>query len=369
MHWSRTEKKEKLIDLIALNSIEGIGVNRLHQLIGAFGSAADIFKASINDLTDVPGIGRETASNIARFQNRKETENIVDKIIRLGWNVFIYDEPDYPDPLKSLKDKPPYLFYLGEYNSGDSNAIAIVGSRSASEEGRLFATRLAGDLATSSITVISGLARGIDISAHRGALASNGRTIAVFGSSLEITYPPEGRELVKKIIQSGCIFSEFLPGTQPYGENFPKRNRIISGLAQGVVVIEAATRSGALSTARHALKQNREVFAVPGPPRQETSAGTNRLIKDGAVLLTSVEDIFNELPRLKGHIKSKKMEEISDLTETERKIISLFSGGPLHIDNISRSLDTPVSELMQVLLAMELKGIIKELSGKRFILE
>jgi DNA processing protein len=175
--------------------------------------------------------------------------------------------------------------------------------------------------------------------------------------------------MVKKIVSCGCIISEHPPGTIPHGTNFPKRNRIISGLSQGVVVIEAAERSGALSTAGHALRQNREVFAVPGSPRHTTSKGTNNLIKEGATLLVSVEDIFTELPRLKGKVKAKRVEQINDLTQTERDIINLFSDGPVHIDEISRSLGKPVPELLQFLLALELKGIIKELSGKRYVLE
>jgi len=223
-------------------------------------------------------------------------------------------------------------------------------------------------LAENNVTVISGMARGIDTAAHRGALKSGGRTIAVFGSSLDIIYPPEGREIAEKITQSGCIFSEFLPGTVPYGPNFPKRNRIISGLSQGVVVIEAAEKSGAISTALHAISQNREVFAVPGPPRRESSKGTNMLIKQGAKLLTTIDDIFAELPRLRGNVKARQVENFDNLTDMEKSIIRLFAEGPVHIDKISRKLEKPIPDLLQILLALELKGIIKELSGKRFIL-
>jgi DNA processing protein len=212
------------------------------------------------------------------------------------------------------------------------------------------------------------MARGIDTAAHRGALNAGGRTIAVFGCSLDIIYPPEGREIGRRIAQSGCLFSEFLPGTKPYGPNFPRRNRIISGLSQGVVIIEAAERSGALSTASHALAQNREIFAVPGSPRHERSAGTNKLIKEGARLLTSIEDIFSELPRLKGKVKAGLADQTIDLNETEKAVINHFADGPIHIDKLSRKLDSPVPELLQVLLALELKGVVKELSGKRYVL-
>ncbi len=362
------KKTERLINLMTLSSIDGIGAKRIYQLIEHFGSAEEILRASVHDLSSVPGIGRETASLIHENQDRNKAENLVEKIEKLHWGYFLYDDPGYPSPLKQILDRPPYLFYRGSYNEKDLNAVAIVGSREASEEGRFFAEKLAGELAKNEVTVVSGMARGTDMASHRGALNAGGRTIAVFGSSLDVIYPPEGRSMAEKIIESGCIFSEYPPDTKPYGPNFPKRNRIIAGLSQGVVVIEAAMRSGALSTANHALAQNREVFAVPGSPRVDTSTGTNNLIKEGARLLTSVEDIFSELPRLKGRVKAVKVKENDNLTETEKNILNLFEADPVHIDSISRSLNKPVSELMEILLALELKGIIKELSGKRFIL-
>ncbi len=363
-----SDRKEKIIDLITLNNIDGIGVNRLYRLIDAFGSAGAALDASIGELTDIPDIGRETASKIKNNQDREKTTKILDEIVSREWGIFLYDDADYPQPLKNISDRPPYLFYSGEYSDSDSSAVAIVGSRSSTDEGRSFTETLASQLAENKVTVISGMARGIDTAAHRGALKSNGRTIAVFGSSLDIVYPPESREIAKQIAQTGCIFSEFLPGTEPYGPNFPRRNRIISGLSQAVIVIEAAEKSGAISTAGHALAQNREVFAVPGPPRRESSKGTNMLIKQGARLLTSVEDIFSELPRLRGDIKVRQVQTFEDLTDTEKSILEHFTEGPIHIDKLSRQLERPVPDLLQILLALELKGIIKELAGKRYIL-
>jgi len=353
---------------ITLSNIDGIGANRFYQLINSFGSAEKALDAPISQLEEVPGIGRDIASRIRESRDCRQTEDIVNQILKREWNFFLYDDPDYPLPLRQVIDRPPFLFYLGDYVDQDLNAIAIVGSRSASEEGRFFAENLAVTLAQNSITVVSGMARGVDISAHRGALNEKGRTIAVFGCSLDIIYPPEGKNLARKIVDSGAIFSEFLPGTIPYGPNFPRRNRVISGLSQGVVVIEAAERSGALSTASHAIAQNREVFAVPGSPRSEMSRGTNKLIKEGAKLLTSVQDIFQELPRLKGQVKSGQVKNFDDLTDIERQILMTFANGPVHIDHLSRTLNQPLPELLQILLALELKGIIKELSGKRYIL-
>ncbi|RKX32487.1 MAG: DNA-protecting protein DprA [Candidatus Zixiibacteriota bacterium] len=362
------ERLQNLADLIALNEIEGIGLGRLHQLLNTFGSAGKALEASISRLTDVPGIGRETASTIIEKQDRKKAEKIVEKVNSKGWRFFIINESDYPRALKTIPDPPPYIFYLGEYEESDNRAIAIVGSRTATEEGRSFAENLAARLAENGVTVVSGMARGVDTAAHRGAMTAEGRTLAVFGSSLDIIYPPEGRNMAAKIIKSGCLLSEYLPGTEPFGPNFPKRNRIISGLSQGVVVIEAAERSGALSTAGHALQQNREIFAVPGSPRVLTSKGTNHLIKEGAVLLTSIDDIFEALPRLKGQVIARRTENIEDLTELEKSILNHFGADPIQVDKLARETNTPMPDLLQILLALELKGIVKELSGKRFIL-
>ncbi len=361
-------RPEKLEALITLSEVEGVGVIRLYQLLNYFGSAEKALEASISQLTEVAGIGRDTASNIKESQNRRKAHELAAEIERRGWKYFLYDDSDYPAPLQNVQDRPPYLFYIGEYTKEDTNAIAIVGSRSASEEGRLFAENLGMALAQSGVTVVSGMARGVDFAAHRGCLNAGGRTIAVFGCSLEIIYPPEGKELARKIAGSGAVFSEFLPGTIPQGTNFPKRNRVISGLSQGVVVIEAAERSGALSTASHAISQNREVFAIPGSPRSEMSRGTNKLIKEGARLLTSVEDIFQELPRLKGQVKAGQVKSFEGLSDMETRIIESFADGPVHIDNLCRTLESSLPELLQLLLALELRGIVRELSGKRYTL-
>ncbi|UCD18077.1 MAG: DNA-processing protein DprA [Candidatus Zixiibacteriota bacterium] len=365
---SEKEKKEKLIDLIALSKIAGIGPNRMYSLIERFGTAGAVLSHTVADLTDIPGIGSTLAGNIVRDHNRKEAAEAAERIIKMGWRIIMFDDPLYPPPLANVVDKPPFLFYMGEYLEADRNAIAIVGSRLASDEGHLFAEQLAAALAEHGVTVVSGMARGIDTAAHRGALDAGGRTIAVFGSSLDRIYPPEGKDMATQILNSGAIFSEFLPETPPLGDNFPRRNRIISGLSEGVVIIEAAERSGALSTAAHALAQNREVFAVPGSPRRRHSRGTNELIKQGATLLTSAEDIFTQLPRLGQKTRKVQLQHAADLTDVERDILQYFSEGPIHIDNLTREMNAPVSDLLQILLALELKGVVRELSGKRYIL-
>ncbi len=351
-----------------LSRIEGIGSVRILQLIEYLGTPENAVGASLDTLSAVPGFSDVLARAVREKSDPAEARKIVEEIARKQWRFSLYCDPDYPESLKNIPDRPAFFFHMGEFIPDDSTAVAIVGSRMASESGMVFAESLARALAEHNITVVSGMARGIDTAAHEGTLASGGRTLAVWGSSLDIIYPPESRSLAERIMKSGALISEFVPGTSPEGYNFPRRNRIISGLSQAVVVIEAAERSGALSTAAHALAQNREVFAVPGSPRSATSRGTNRLIKEGARLLTSIDDIFSEMPRLANRGKAVKAQKQIDLTISEKGLLSHFQEGPIHIDTLSRQAATPVTELMPLLLALELKGVIKEISGKRFIL-
>jgi len=368
MNSTGKKRLNQLEDILALTLIDSIGPKRFFDLMDHFGSAASILNASNQELCQVAGISTKISDCIMKARTRDEAAELCAKIEKLGWDYFLYNDSTYPLPLKNIHDRPAYLFYKGTFIEKDYMAIAIVGSRKASESGMVFARSLAQGLAAAGVTVISGMARGIDTAAHRGALEAGGRTIAVWGSSLDIIYPPENRALAADIVQSGCIISEFLPETTPIGPNFPRRNRIISGLSQGVVVIEAAEQSGALSTANHALSQNREVFAVPGSPRSTTSRGTNRLLKEGATLVTSVEDIFEALPRLKSELKAEKARNEIELTPTEKNLIDLFDDKPIHIDKLAQDLAAPVTDLMPILLALELKGVLKELSGKRYIL-
>ncbi len=367
---SSTDKKrwKKLENTIALSLIEGVGLKRIFELLKRFGTAEAVLKADKNQLHDLPGVSVKLAERIRSCTTHGEAADIVGKIKKLDWKFLLLDDPDYPEALRNISDPPPFLFYKGTYVKSDRLAIAIVGSRKASESGLIFANTLAGALTQKGVTVISGMARGIDTAAHKGAIEAGGRTVAVWGSSLDVIYPPENRNLSEKIVESGCLISEFFPDTIPNGPNFPRRNRIISGMSEGIVIIEAAEKSGALSTANHALAQNREVFAVPGSPRSATSRGTNRLIKEGATLLTSVEDIFEALPLLDNNLKAEKAKKDVELTATEKNLIDLFDDKPIHIDVLSREMAQSVTELMPILLALELKGIIKELSGKRYIL-
>jgi DNA processing protein len=361
-----TGLKERLIDTIALLSVPGVGKGRFGKLVRAFGSPSAALGASVYELEAVPGISHTIAAAIKSSCDMERARTSYARIIQLGWQILYPEHEEYPKQLLNIPDYPPILFRLGLPTVKDEKAVAIVGTRHASERGRQFAGALAADLAKAGITVVSGMAEGIDSAAHTGALDTGGKTTAVWGTPLNIIYPPINRSLAERISRQGTIYSEYLPDDDADPGHFPERNRIISGLSDGVVVVEAGRKSGALITARTALEQGRELFAVPGSPDAVTSLGTNELIKRGAKLLTSVADIFEELPRLKGEVTSQRFQSLPDLTDTEKGIVATLSAGPIQIDQLSRSCNLTVPELLEYLLALELKGIVQELSGKRF---
>lgn len=360
--------RKRLADTITLLNLPGIGRGRLAKLVKVFGTVEAVLGASAEKLCAVSGISRKLAETIVAEQDRDKAREITARIVQLGWKALTPDDDNYPSRLKEIDDRPALLFAQGELLQADEKVIAIVGTRHCSETGRQFTQNLAADLARSGIVVASGMAEGIDSAAHKGALEGGGRTVAIWGSSLDHVYPPANKGLAEKIKSHGAVYSEYLPDTRPDKTTFPDRNRIISGIADGVVVIEAGDKSGALITADFALAQDRELFAVPGPPDSRTSRGTNQLIKKGARLITSVEDIFAELPRLKGQILVKQFRQLPELTESEKAIVELFANGSLQVDQIARAANMSISEVMEFLLALELKGVITELSGKRFTL-
>ncbi len=360
--------KERLTDAVGLLNIPGIGRGRYHRLVKAFGSPSAVLAAPIHKLEAVPGISRALASDIKNRYDGTKALEISSRIVQLGWAVLFPDHPEFPKQLSTIPEPPPLLFRAGEPAGDGDRMMAIVGTRHPTEQGKRFAFNLAFSLAKAGVIVVSGMAEGIDSLAHAGALEGGGKTVAVWGNSLDTVYPSSNRLLAEKIKARGAVYSEYLPGTHPDPAYFPERNRLISGLAEGVVAIEAGKKSGALITAAHALEQGRELFAVPGSPEARMSIGTNALIKRGAKLLTSVEDIFDELPRLKGEVLAKRFTQLPDMTEVEKKIVALFSSGPLHVDQIARTLNLSTAELLELLLALELKGVLQEVAGKRFIL-
>ncbi|MEW5992993.1 MAG: DNA-processing protein DprA [Candidatus Zixiibacteriota bacterium] len=368
MNLTNSELKTHLINIIGLLRIPGIGRGRYHRLVRALGAPAAVLSASKYELEAVSGIPKALTSDIKEQFDREAAAQIASRIVQLGWAVLFVGHAEYPQPLLSISDHPPLLFREGGSSPDDTKIMAIVGTRRPTESGKRFAAGLAAELARAGITVVSGLAEGIDSAAHYGALQAGGKTIAVLGNSLDYVYPRSNKKLAARIREQGALYSEYFPGTRPDPAHFPERNRLISGLSEGVVVVEAGAKSGALLTAAHALEQGRELFAVPGSPEARMSIGTNMLIKRGARLVTSIDDIFEELPRLKGDLTVKRVTQMPDITEMERQIVGICSEQPVQIDVIARKLDLPTAEVMEFLLALELKGIVQELSGKRFIL-
>lgn len=367
------------IDLAALCSIPEIGPVTVRRLIARFGSAKEALKAGMRALAEVEGISEVRATAIKSFAGRAEFEKSLEKAEREGISCVSREMPGYPAPLSDFADSPLVVYIMGEYVPDDRFAVSIVGSRKASYYGLEISDSFAYNLARMGITIISGLARGVDTAAHRGAIKARGRTIAVLGSGLDVPYPPENHKLMREISENGCVISEFPMGMQPLKENFPRRNRLMSALSLGVVVAEAAKGSGALITARHALEQGREVFAVPGSIKSPSSFGTNELIRAGARMATDAEDVVRELaPVLKGFIKKSAASPSAskaglskaglDISPEEKALCDILSGEPAHIDEIARLSGRTAASALSTLTALELKGYVNQAEGKRFYL-
>jgi len=356
-------------DWILLDRIPYLGPKRCRQLVEYFGTPQKVLSASLKELSVIPGLNKETISSLTQKAYKIDIKEDLRRIDELNIGVIHFRHPLYPANLEMIFD-PPFLLYLkGGLRKEDTDALAIVGTRRATTYGKLIARRLARELARKGITIVSGLARGIDTAAHQGALEVGGRTIAVLGSGLDVIYPGENKRLAEEIVQRGAVISEYPLGTQPDTHHFPQRNRIISGLSKGVLVVEAPLRSGALITADFALEQGREVFAVPGNVTSPNSQGTNRLIKEGAKLVESVEDILEELEFscLKRENKGALDREILSLFSEERKIFNLLEEEPVHIDLLINKSNLPASRVGELLMKLQMKGLVRELPGKLFV--
>jgi DNA processing protein len=351
--------------------IPGIGPLRCQKLLKQFGSPEAILKADLSELQHVSGIGEYIASQIVSFRDKIDVEGEISKIEKQKVSLVTFSDDNYPPNLKSIFDPPIVLYVKGKLLPQDRIAIAIVGTRRPTSYGKMVAEKLSKELAEGGVSVVSGLARGIDTSSHKGALSCGGRTIAVLGCGIDICYPPENRALFDQIAECGAVVSEFPMGTPPDRMNFPLRNRIISGLSLGVVIVEAGLKSGALITAECALEQGREVFAVPGNIFNLGTKGTHSLIKQGAKLVENCQDIIEEisclrdvLPASKAVIKSTREIELSP---EEEKIYNLLSFEPIHIDLISKESGLPINRVSPVLMNLEMKGKIRQVAGKMFL--
>lgn len=361
---------EKKITWVALN-MAGIGSSRLQNLLQFFGSPENILSKSAGELKRVEGVGDEIARKISSLSDGKKAKQELEKAEESGIHILTLNEEEYPFLLKQIYDPPIVLYIKGKILKEEKNSIGIVGSRRPSIQGRLNAEKFALELASRGWAVVSGMARGIDTSAHRGALKAKGRTIAVLGSGIDVVYPPENKGLMKEVEKDGMVISEFPLGTLPNRENFPRRNRVISGLSLGIIVVEAAEKSGALITASFALEQGREVFAVPGNVNLPTTKGCHQLIKDGAKLVHGIEDILEEFGSVPNSwtqdSKDKEKQDNLPLEKEERKIYELLTKEPVHIDELSNISGVEPQKLSSVLLKLEIRGLLKQLPGKLFI--
>jgi DNA processing protein len=368
---------------VALKWVEGVGNVGFKALLTAFGTPQKVFASPLSMIKAVPGIGEQTAYQIKNFSAWEKVEKELDCAKRTSVSIMTSQDPLYPPHLACIYDPPAYLYVKGCLKEDDVN-VAFVGSRTASTYGLFTTERLCRELALRGVTIVSGMARGIDSAAHRGALTGRGRTIAVLGCGLDIVYPPENEKLLSQIAANGAVISEFPFGTPPNAPNFPTRNRIISGISLGVVVVEAGEKSGSLITARIALEQGREVFAVPGSIDVSGSRGTNKLIKQGAKLIENIDDILEEiLPQARRISASVKAEPSGDnavnrrekrepapdktLTENEKAIWQSISQKPVHIDEIIASTGRMAPEVLSSLLSLELKDVIEQKPGKMYV--
>jgi DNA processing protein len=357
-------------DLLHLSSVPRIGPLKIRSLVAHFGSPTEVLKATARDLIEVPGIDRKLATHIVHHKDgQRLADEQLKRLNRIGGRIVTLWDKGYPSLLKKIYDPPPFLFVLGTLTKQDDTALAIVGTRHPSPYGQHVAERLSRDLAKLGITTVSGLARGVDTFVHSSTIKAGGRTIAVIGSGLDVPYPPENKKLQERIAEKGAVVSEFLMGTKPDAPNFPRRNRIISGLSLGTIIVESAEDGGAMITASTALDQDREVFAIPGSITEKRSVGPHRLIKDGrAKLVTGIDDVLEELQPLRSlsHHKEHKPEPRVDLTLFEQRIYDVLHAEPIHIDTIAERANVSPTDALVNLLSLEFKGVVRQLPGKFF---
>lgn len=363
---------ENLFYWIALHLVPGIGSVTFRRLTKSFGTPERVFTAGKGELAEIKGVKAEVIDAVVNRATEKRAEKHLKLLEKYGIKVLTFEDENYPKNLSNIYDPPALLFVKGDLTEADNYSVGVVGSRNATYYGQKTTEQLCRSLVGHGLTIVSGLARGIDTAAHMGALSGKGRTVAVLGSGLDIVYPPENRELCGQIARNGAVVSEFPLETPPEAKNFPVRNRIISGLSLGVVVVEATQKSGSLITANFALEQGREVFAVPGSVNSLRSSGAHKLIKHGAKLVERAEDIVEELrgqqfPVRSGtEIPAHQREELS-LPEEEKGVLNIIEDYPQHIDELARRGSLAVHRVSGLLLNLELKGLVQQLPGKLFI--
>ena len=360
--------QDDLLDTLRLSMISGVGPRIRKSLLDRFGSARAVLAAAPSELQQVQGVGPKLVRKIAEADHEIDVQAEIELCRQRNIKILVEADPDYPRSLREIHDPPGVLFVRGELKRDDALAIGIVGTRHGTPYGLRTAERLAAALARAGLTIISGLARGIDAAAHRGALAAGGRTIGVLASGVSNIYPPEHVRLADEVAAHGALISESPPDGQPLGGMFPQRNRIISGLSLGVIVVEAAERSGALITARHAMEQGREVFAIPGNIDSRTSRGCHRLIRDGAKLVESVDDVLEELGPLVEAAPRDDGREIHHpaellLNEPEQQVLAAIGGEATPVDRIIAETGLTAPQVLATLSVLEMRHLIRRLSG------
>jgi len=351
---------------IALSRVPRIGRVRITQLESHFGRLEHAWTAAAGELK-AAGLDSATLSAVVAARDKIDPDDELELLHRHGVQAITWHDPGYPPRLQEIFDRPPVLFVRGALAQADEWAVAVVGTRRVSVYGRQVAEEMSRGLAASQVTVISGLARGVDAIAHRSALDAGGRTIGVLACGLDMVYPPEHKRLAEQIFEQGALISDYAIGTQPRSEFFPRRNRILSGISLGVLVVEGDIKSGALITARQALEQNREVFAVPGSIYSPGSRGTNKLIQDGEAKLTlDVQDILAEL-NLTMAAHQMEMAEIIPADDTEATLLRLLGSEPAHIDEVRRQSGLPIAAVTSALAMLELKGAVRQVGRMNYV--
>ncbi|MHB8807691.1 MAG: DNA-processing protein DprA [Anaerolineaceae bacterium] len=349
---------------VGFNYVRGIGAVRFQRLLKYFKDLETAWNATESELRNA-GIGEKPLTNLMTFRRQNDLDQIYEEIQAKGIEIIIATDSNYPQPLRQINNPPPVLYVKGKILEEDSRSVAVVGTRKITAYGKNVVHDLGSLLAQNHITVISGMARGVDSEAHQAVLNAGGRTIAVLGCGIDIIYPPENFQLAKQIMENGALISDYAPGTQPEGINFPPRNRIIAGLTMATIVIEAGLRSGALITASFAADQGKDVFAIPGSIYAPQSKGTNKLIFDGAHPLIRFESIF-EILDLDNVQYQKKMQNELPTDETELLILKVLQKEALHIDDVQAISGLPIERISSALSFLELKGFVKKTGNMIF---
>lgn len=350
---------------VGFNLVKGIGAVRLQVLRDHFGDLALAWQAPV-DALQAAGLSPRLAERVAQVRASVDLEKFMAQMAAQGISILTWDDDLYPIRLKEIDQPPPILYVRGSLTTEDAWAVAVVGTRRVSAYGRQVTEELASFLAANGVTIVSGLARGVDAIAHQSALKAGGRTIAVLGCGVDRVYPPEHTQLAEKMIASGALLSDYAPGTPPDASNFPPRNRIISGLSMATVIVEAGETSGALITAQFAIDQGREVFAVPGNILTPQSKGTNRLIAEGARPMLSGRDLLDVL-NLTRVTEQRVVRKILPADEIEARLMNVLTHEPLHMDEIREQTGLPIERVSATLVMMELKGLVRQVGGMNYV--